>query len=72
MEDIFEKLKNIKSNYSSPEIEKEAQNVFYILTFLNYLQIRWQVNLNNKIDSFIEFFDLVDWNKRDKLNYFYA
>jgi hypothetical protein len=42
-----------------------------MLTFLNYLQIRWQVNLNNKINSFIEFFDLVDWNKRDKLNYFY-
>lgn len=29
------------------------------------------VNLNNKIDSFMEFFDLVNWNKRDKLNYFY-
>jgi len=65
-------LKTIKSNYSSKEVEQEVRKKHNILTFLNYLQIRWQVNLNNKIDSFIEFFDLVDWNKKDKLNYFYA
>ena len=39
---------------------------------MNYLQIRWQVNINNKIDNFLEFFDLVYWSKKDKLNYFYA
>lgn len=65
-------LKTIKSNYSTQEIQKEAKDIFYLLTFLNYLQIRWQVNINNKIDNFLEFFDLVDWNKKDKLNYFYA
>lgn len=65
-------LKTIKSNYSNKEIQKEVKEIFCLLTFLNYLQIRLQVNKNNKIDSFIEFFDLVDWNKKDKLNYFYA
>lgn len=65
-------LKIIKSNYSSIEVEHEAREKYYILTFLNYLQIRWQVNLNNKIDNFLEFFDLVSWSKKDKLNYFYA
>lgn len=65
-------LKTIKSNYSSKEVEQEAREKHNILTFLNYLQIRWQVNLNNKIDNFLEFFDLVYWSKKDKLNYFYA
>jgi len=72
MDKEFNLLKTIKSNYSSPEIEKEGQSIFHILTFLNYLQIRWQVNTNNKITSFLEFFDLVKWNKKDKLNFFYA
>ncbi|NVP18017.1 hypothetical protein HUU51_04840 [Candidatus Gracilibacteria bacterium] len=65
-------LKTIKSNYSSIEVEHEAREKYYILTFLNYLQIRGQVNINNKIDNFLEFFNLVDWAKKDKLNYFYA
>ncbi|MDD5770422.1 MAG: hypothetical protein PHE25_05630, partial [Candidatus Gracilibacteria bacterium] len=39
---------------------------------MNYLQIRGQVNINNKIDNFLEFFNLVTWSKKDKLNYFYA
>ena len=72
MDKEFNLLKTIKSNYLSIEVEQEVRKKYNILTFLNYLQIRWQVNLNNKIDSFIEFFDLVDWNKKDKLNYFYA
>lgn len=71
MDKEFNLLKTIKSNYSSKEVEQEAKEKCDILTFLNYLQVRWQVNKNNKIDSFLEFFDLVDWNKRDKLNYFY-
>lgn len=71
MDKEFNLIKTIKSNYSSKEVEQETREKSDILTFLNYLQVRWQVNLNNKIDSFMEFFDLVDWNKRDKLNYFY-
>jgi len=72
MQNILDQLKTIKSNYSTKEIQKEAKDIFCLLTFLNYLQIIWQVNLNNKIDNFLEFFDLVNWNKKDKLNYFYA
>ena len=70
MQDILNQLKAIKSNYSTQEIQKEAKDIFYLLTFLNYLQIRGQVNINNKIDNFLEFFDLVSWSKKDKLNYF--
>lgn len=72
MDNLLNLLKTIKSNYSSQEIQKEAKDIFCLLTFLNYLQIRWQVNLNNRIDNFLEFFDLVSRSKKDKLNYFYA
>lgn len=72
MGNILNLPKTIKSNYSSKEVEYEVREKHNILTFLNYLQIRWQVNINNKIDNFLEFFDLVYWSKKDKLNYFYA
>lgn len=72
MDNLFNLLKTIKSNYSSKEVEQEVREKYNILTFLNYLQIRWQVNINNKIDNFLEFFEIVSWNKKDKLNYFYA
>lgn len=72
MDNLLKLLKTIKSNYSSIEVEQEVREKHNILTFLNYLQIRWQVNLSNKIDNFLEFFNLVDWSKKDKLNYFYA
>ena len=41
-------LKTIKSNYSSKEVEQEAREKCDILTFLNYLQVRWQVNIKKK------------------------
>lgn len=72
MDNLLNLLKTIKSNYSSKEVEQEVREKHNILTFLNYLQIRWQVNKNNKIDNFLEFFEIVSWNKKDKLNYFYA
>jgi len=55
-------LKTIKYNYFTQEIQKEVREKYYIFTFLNYLQIRWQVNINNKIDNFLEFFEIVSWN----------
>ena len=70
-DEIIEKLNKIKSNYLSQNILKEVDEKYYLITFLNFLNIIWSLNNTWKIDTFLSFFGLVNWSKKDKLNYFY-
>ena len=43
-DEIIEKLNKIKSNYLSQNILKEVDEKYYLITFLNFLNIIWSLN----------------------------
>ncbi len=71
LEKLLKQSKKIKSNYSHTDLIKEDNEKYYFITFLNYFCINWQINIEKRIDTFLEFFELVNWNKKDKLTFFY-
>lgn len=70
IEDWFEKLKRIKSNYSSEEVNKELNNIYKYLIFTNFIKHSWDLNSWKNINNFLDFFWLNISNK-DKLNFFF-
>lgn len=70
IEDWFEKLKRIKSNYSSEEVNKKLNNIYHYLIFTNFIKNSWDLNNWKNISNFIDLYWLRISNK-DELNFFY-
>ncbi len=70
-EDLRIFWEKIKNNFSRIRLIEESKEKHYLITFLNYFYINAQLSSDKQISLFLHFFDLVDWNTKDKFTYFY-
>ena len=56
IEEWFEKLKLIKSNYSFKEISKKSEDNYKFLIFTNFIKNSWDLNNWRDINIFLDFY----------------